>query len=651
MAKTKKPPIAEVGDRIIAPGSVGVLEAIIPGKKPKYQVKWANDRTGFYTEFELKTIASQVEKKKPDFAGIRWKIGDRCQFGKSVGTITELNGNLARVRFDDADPTGKGNWVGKEQIELCKSEPAESSRESAGSLEQLSLLADLTGEFQSNETRTQLPFLNPTSTIESSGQTSETFTQARENMTSLLEDSPAPTHQEPETELELLTYLQNLGQCSESSSDVLEKPDPHLSFWNSLQDLSIEDLEHGLEDSSWEDIRASIRSSLDAINLERSSDAGESLSFRTLLAGHGGKHRDVGLTECEKWWKKNVIQTIGSQLSAEAIASLHGFPANWFRSISPPSPVQLDTQDDSQPESLEGKPLPSPKPELPSNVSSKSGQNLAERALVQADESLGKSHPSQWEIGDRFVANSTDAVAYQVMDIKPEKIKIKFDNGNTRWYAINLLIPWCGKQTYLGRSPNASESLGKSQTHTEKESRQAGSLYQYTSNKRGKDGVIREYPIVEGRDRDRANDNDWYWGISYIESLNGKRCDRSASIPRKSLPLARVLMFSGFLYSATIEAAQYKFCSIYFRGDWIIGEIRPEICPSLFICNVHEREFFIIPGSEWGGLRVEQRTAKRRLIMGAIANNETLTQIKEKLNNAQRVPQPDTRPTYPTRTS
>ena len=45
---------------------------------------------------------------------------------------------------------------------------------------------------------------------------------------------------------------------------------------------------------------------------------------------------------------------------------------------------------------------------------------------------------------------------------------------------------------------------------------------------------------LEGRDRDRIEDNkDWYWGISYIEKVRGKWCDRSAPLSRSSLPLAR----------------------------------------------------------------------------------------------------------------
>lgn len=585
MAKTKKQPIAEVGDRLIVPGSVGILEAIIPGKKPKYQVKWANDRTGFYTEFELQTITYQIEKKQvepelediqeeeenlweqfgiEDITPYQWQLGNYA-FDSILGEvkILEVNENTVKVlTSDNCSP-----WLSEEGTKLLRpceiSKPVEFSRESVGSPEQLSLLEGLTGESQLNGTKMQLPSSNPTLTIESSAQTSETFTQTQENTTSLLEDFPAQIPAEPETELELLTYLQSLGQCSASSSELLEKPDPSSSFWNSLRDLSIEDLEHGLEDCEWADIKASIQSSRQRMNLARTLRGKDCLSFPTLLAGHGRKYRDVGLTHCETWWKQNVIREIGLQLSSEAIASLHGFPANWFKAISPPCHAQPDTQDDSQPESLEGKLSLSPRQKSHSNASNESGQSLA-------------------------------------------------------------------------------ESLGKLETHTERESKQAGSLYQYTSNKRGKDGVIREYPIVEGRDRDRALDDDWYWGISYIEVLNGKRCDcprgtarrvdRSASIPRKSLPLARVMMSAGFIYSATIEAAQYKFCWLDFKEKWAIGEIRPEICPSLFICSLEEREFLIIPASSWGELRVEARTRLRRLIMGAIDQNETLTYIKEKLN-------------------
>jgi hypothetical protein len=321
--------------------------------------------------------------------------GDRCQhFGGGKGTITAVNKGLLKyeVRWDSGKTesyTQKefSKWCetlppepGTEDIEEEEANlwsqfaPADFSRESEDSPEQLSLLGDLIGESQLNTTKMRSQSFNQTSIIEFLGETSESFTFPLVNTISLLEDSPALTPAEPETELELLTYLQSLEQCSESSSESLERPDPSLSFWSNLRDLNIEDLERGLEDCEWEDIKASIQSSRVRMNLARTSRGKDYLSFHTLLAGHGGKHRDVGLTECEKWWKKHVIQAIGSQLSSEAIALLHGFPANWFRSISPPSVAIPDTQDDSQAENSEARLSLSLKHELPLNASSGYGE-------------------------------------------------------------------------------------------------------------------------------------------------------------------------------------------------------------------------------------------------------------------------------------
>jgi hypothetical protein len=162
-------------------------------------------------------------------------------------------------------------------------------------------------------------------------------------------------------------------------------------------------------------------------------------------------------------------------------------------------------------------------------------------------------------------------------------------------------------------------------------SKQTGSLYQYTANRTGKDGIRREYPIVEGRDRDKANDDDWYWGISYVEKVKGKWRDKSASIPRASLPLARAMMRAGFTVEATIEAAQLKFCWLEFRESWAIGEVRPEACPSYFIANMETHQILIIPSSQWGELRVEARARQKRLINDAIAANQPIAHIKEML--------------------
>ena len=335
-----------------------------------------------------------------------WKVGDRVRVTnpntpKSVTahewivdgftTASSLTGELNLIIIKrEVEPKGFTTRTFEAQW-LCKvSEPVDSSRDKEDSPEQLSLLGGLTGKSPSRMTKMRLQSLSQISNTKSLGQTYENFTPAQASMTSLLVDSPALIPVEPETELELLTYLRNQEQCSVSSSDALEKSNQNLSFWSNLPDLSIEDLEHGLEDSEWADIKASIQSSRQQINLERSLRGNDYLSFHTLLSGRGRGCRDAGLVECEKWWKQSGIVPLGYQLSAPAIALLHGFPSNWYREISPRYQSPIDIQADSQPESLEAKPSPSLRPESPSNGSSGSGQSLTNSGLVI---SFGKTYP------------------------------------------------------------------------------------------------------------------------------------------------------------------------------------------------------------------------------------------------------------------
>jgi hypothetical protein len=158
--------------------------------------------------------------------------------------------------------------------------------------------------------------------------------------------------------------------------------------------------------------------------------------------------------------------------------------------------------------------------------------------------------------------------------------------------------------------------------------KQTGSLYQYTANRTGKDGVIREYPLVEGRDRDRAEDKDWYWGISYVEKVRGKWCDRSASVPRWSLPLARRLMSNDFPVLLTIEACQLKWLWTTEMSTYLIGEVRPEVCPRLAILSFEDKEVFIT-GSSWGELSPPLRMTLRAKIQKAIAERKPFSYIKE----------------------
>ena len=189
----------------------------------------------------------------------------------------------------------------------------------------------------------------------SNNKTSEVSPQPQVFTTLSVGDSHAAEPQTQEQEPDCLTPRQ---PCSENLSDAFAKPVPSSSASNNLWDLSIEELERGLEECEWQAIKTSLRSQSQQMRSERRARGKESLLFPTLTAGEGKTGAHVGHTACERWFRKQGIVPAGSQLSPEAIAAMHGFPTDWFSAISPPSPVPQDTQADSKPESSEEKQSP-----------------------------------------------------------------------------------------------------------------------------------------------------------------------------------------------------------------------------------------------------------------------------------------------------
>ncbi|NEO08758.1 hypothetical protein [Moorena sp. SIO3I8] len=83
-------------------------------------------------------------------------------------------------------------------------------------------------------------------------------------------------------------------------------------------------------------------------------------------------------------------------------------------------------------------------------------------------------------------------------------------------------------------------------------SKQHGTLYKFTANRRGKDGVMRTYPLVEG---DRTKDEDWYWGINIKVLVNPKKGWQSKNfgIKHSKLPLVRAAQREGKDYVYIVE--------------------------------------------------------------------------------------------------
>jgi hypothetical protein len=161
--------------------------------------------------------------------------------------------------------------------------------------------------------------------------TSETTAPNLENLTSSQWDFPAQVQVMQENELVCLIQNQHFG---EKELEYCSKLNPSSVLLNSLKELSDEDFELFLDTSIWQDIQQKLNlSRQQALGLDtRDSDC---LSFPTLTSGQtNSKTRPAGQTKCEKWFKDKGLIPSGSQLGTSAIASMMGFPSNWFEDLT-----------------------------------------------------------------------------------------------------------------------------------------------------------------------------------------------------------------------------------------------------------------------------------------------------------------------------
>ena len=240
-------------------------------------------------------------------------------------------------------------------------------------------------------TPTRSPCCERTSQTSPSTQTSETTTQDEESSISLQWDFPVLERVTPESEKDSSTQTQ---PCGEKDSAVSVKDDPGLSLWNSLKDLSNEDFAQRLEDSEWQAIAGTLRSSDRQRKSELCTKEPGFLSCPTLNSCSSPSSRPAGQTKCEKWFKDNGLIRTGYQLSAPAMAKLMGFPEDWFQALSPSLPT---TQDELEPDTLPGEPLHLDKRRSPSVESSISTQLLGDKKFLghkNRDEHLSLSKSS-----------------------------------------------------------------------------------------------------------------------------------------------------------------------------------------------------------------------------------------------------------------
>jgi hypothetical protein len=222
--------------------------------------------------------------------------------------------------------------------------------------------ADLVSQPRNSEEYEQLSLLKLTPTLNSSCDRisqefqftpiSETISQGKENSILSGVHSPAQVQATQELEQDYLTQSQHFG---EKDLDVLSRLNPSSVLSNNLKELSDEDFELFLADSVWQDTITKLKQSRRE-SLERVIKDSDYLSFPTLTSNENSTSRPAGQTKCEKWFKDNGLIPNGSQLSAQAIASLMNFPTDWF---SPLSPTKL--QEELEPGILQDEQLPQDK--------------------------------------------------------------------------------------------------------------------------------------------------------------------------------------------------------------------------------------------------------------------------------------------------
>ena len=167
-------------------------------------------------------------------------------------------------------------------------------------------------------------------------QTSETTTRDGENLSLLPADFPAQAQ-----------ATQENGKGSnipplpsgERESDVSLSAEPDSVLLNNLKEWSDEDFEQFLEPYEWQDTKAKLKSSRRR-SLARDTLDPDCLLFPTLTSGERSLNsRPAGQTKCEKWFKDNGLIPSGSQLSAQAMALMMGFPEDYLDPLSPPPPI------------------------------------------------------------------------------------------------------------------------------------------------------------------------------------------------------------------------------------------------------------------------------------------------------------------------
>nr|WP_287314738.1 hypothetical protein [Moorena sp. SIO1G6] len=295
----------------------------------------------------------------------------------------------------------------------------------------------------------------------------------------------------------------------------------------------------------------------------------ESFLCPTLLTGRGISGRGAGNTKCERWWKSSGILPNGSQLSVQAMLLLHGFPPDYLEPEMFVSTPKKDKKEGTKLGGLSAKQYQSPKQPSPSLPQSGSGTkegtgysatafslknpgdeysatafSLKNQLSIEEHKQLSIVDYCHEEAIGQLVASKDGRIGTVIRAVPGSTlcVDIKWWHGADQYSRIPFkqvkLLGLTIEDRLCCRLPDASK--------------QHGTLYKFTSNRRGKDGVMRTYPLVEG---DRMLDSDWYWGINIKVLVNPKKGWQSKNFGVKlsKLPLVRAAQREGKSYVYIVE--------------------------------------------------------------------------------------------------
>lgn len=261
------------------------------------------------------------------------------QISQNSTELKELNGSTAN------------QWLSKQSVYSPAWEDLKSQPQRSG---------DSTSQQWSKSTQTPNTSLEPTFPTSPSTTTSEPLTQSQEAQTSSWGDSAAQTLQ---TQATAQDWQENIQASGENNTESSTKSDPNLSSSKTQKVCDIEDLTKLSTPlplaGTWEN-----GSVYQQPTLERPISETDYLSLPTPNSSIGTENsRPAGTTKLEQWFKDNGMIQPSHALSAQMMALLSNFPADWTACLSqsPQEPKEESEVDISTAEQLyqPAQPLPS----------------------------------------------------------------------------------------------------------------------------------------------------------------------------------------------------------------------------------------------------------------------------------------------------